>query len=162
MHFEGQQTIQAPRETVWAFLLDPNKVAECAPGFQGMQILAPDHFKPTLGVGIGSVKATFTLDVHLEDVREPEHAAMSGHGMAAGSAVDLRAVMDLVADSPTTTAMRWTADVVVSGKIASMGARLLESTANKLTARFFDCIRQKLEASAAAQAPAPANLGEPT
>jgi carbon monoxide dehydrogenase subunit G len=157
MHFEGQQTVQAPREVVWAYLLDPNKVAECAPGFQGMEILAPDHFKPKVGVGIGAIKAMFTLDVHLVDIQEPDHVAMTARGMAVGSAADLRAAMDLVADSPTTTGMRWTADVIVSGTIASMGARLLESTANKLTGRFFDCIRKKLEASVAS-----AGSGEPT
>jgi carbon monoxide dehydrogenase subunit G len=148
MHFEGQQTVHVPREAVWTFLMDPHTVADCAPGFQGMQVLSPEEFKPTLGIGIGAVKATFTLDVHLMDLREPEHIAMTGHGVAAGSATDLRAAMDLVMESDAVTTMRWAADVNVSGKIASMGARLLESTANKLTGRFFDCLRKKLEASA--------------
>jgi carbon monoxide dehydrogenase subunit G len=147
MHFEGQQTINAPLADVWAFMLDPNKVAECAPGFKSMEILGPDHFKPTLAVGIGAVKATFTLDVHLVDLQEQRHAGMTARGNAAGSAVEMRSGMDLSADSPTATLMRWTADVNVSGTIASVGARLLEGTANKLTAKFFDCLRQKLEAA---------------
>ncbi|HEX8035092.1 MAG TPA: carbon monoxide dehydrogenase subunit G [Ktedonobacterales bacterium] len=145
MHFEGQQTINAPVQTVWAYFMTPDKVAECAPGFQSMEILGPDHFKPKLAVGVGAVKANFTLDVTLTDVQEPSHIAMQAHGVAAGSAVDMRSAMDLVTESDTTTTMRWTADVNVSGTIASMGARLLEGTANKLTAKFFDCLRQKLE-----------------
>lgn len=153
MHFEGQQTINAPIAAVWAFVLDPNKVAECAPGYKSMEILAPDHFKPTLAVGVGPVKATFTLDVTLADVQPTSHAAMRGRGSAAGSAVDMTAAVDLAALSDTTTDMRWTADVNVSGTIASVGARLLEGTAQKLTAQFFDCMRQKLEASAASPAP---------
>ncbi len=148
MHFEGTQTINAPIEKVWAHVLDPNKVAECAPGFKTMEILGPDHFKPTVAVGVGAVKATFTLDVHLVDLKEPSHAGVTGRGQAAGSAVELRAAMDLTSESPTATKMVWTADVNVSGTIASVGARLLEGTAHKLTARFFDCLRQKLEAPA--------------
>jgi carbon monoxide dehydrogenase subunit G len=150
MHFEGEQTIQAPITAVWAFFMDPNKVAECAPGFKSMQILAPDHFKPTLAVGVGAVKATFTLDVTLVDLREPTHAAMQGRGSAAGSGVDMRSAMDLSPESDTVTRMRWTADVNVSGTIASVGARLLEGTAHKLTNKFFDCFRQKVEAPASA------------
>lgn len=153
MHFEGQQAIIAPIAAVWAFVLDPNKVAECAPGYKSMEILAPDHFKPTLAVGVGPVKATFTLDVTLADVQPTSHAAMRGRGSAAGSAVDMTAAVDLAALSDTTTDMRWTADVNVSGTIASVGARLLEGTAQKLTAQFFDCMRQKLEASASSPAP---------
>lgn len=145
MHFEGQQTINTSIQTVWEYFMTPDKVAECAPGFQSMEILGPDHFKPKLAVGVGAVKATFTLDVTLADMQEPSHIAMQARGVAAGSAVDMRSAMDLVAESDTTTTMRWTADVNVSGTIASVGARLLEGTANKLTTRFFDCLRQKLE-----------------
>jgi carbon monoxide dehydrogenase subunit G len=145
VHFEGQQTINAPIQTTWEFLMDPQRVAECAPGFQSMEVLSPEHFKPKVAVGVGSVKATFTLDVTLVGLRPPDHAAMTGHGVAAGSAVDMRSSMDLVADSDTATTMTWVMDVTVSGKIASVGARLLEGTARKLTAKFFDCLRQKLE-----------------
>ncbi len=149
MHFEGQETINAPMQAVWAFFMDPHRVAECAPGYQSMEVLAPDHFKPKVGVGVGAVKATFTLDVMLTDLREPEHAVVKGHGVAAGSAVDLTGTMDLVAESDAVTRMNWVADVNVSGTIASVGARLLEGTARKLTARFFECMRQKVEAPSA-------------
>jgi carbon monoxide dehydrogenase subunit G len=145
MHFEGQQTINAPIETVYAHVLDPNKVAECAPGYKSMEILGPDHYKPTIAVGVGAVKATFTLDVQVGEKNEPSHAAMTGRGQAAGSAVEMRAAMDLAAQSESATTMNWTADVNVSGTLASVGARLMEGTAHKLTARFFDCLRQKLE-----------------
>lgn len=148
MHFEGSQQIQASRETVFKFLLDPDKVAGCAPGFISMDVLAPDHFKPTLGVGIGAVKAKFTLDVQLANVRDPEHGEVKAHGVAAGSAVDMTAVVDLVPVSDAETTMNWVSDVLVSGTIASVGARLLESTAHKQIAKFFDCFRQKLEAPA--------------
>lgn len=145
MHFEGTQQIKAPQQSVFNFLLDPNKVAGCAPGFISMEILEPDHFKPTLGVGIGAVKAKFTLDVQLEDIRKPDHGAVKAHGVAAGSAVDMTAVVDLIPVSDSETTMNWVSDVIVSGTIASVGARLLENTAHKQIAKFFDCFRQKLE-----------------
>ena len=146
MHFEGTQQIKASQQAVFKFLLDPNKVAGCAPGFISMDILAPDHFKPTLGVGIGAVKAKFTLDVQLQDIREPDHGEVKAHGVAAGSAVDLTAVVDLIPVSDSETTMNWVSDVIVSGTIASVGARLLEGTAHKQIAKFFDCFRQNLEA----------------
>ena len=145
MHFEGTQQIKAPSRAVFDSILDPDRVAACAPGFVSMEKLAPNHYKPTLGVGIGAVKAKFTLDVQVEDIREFDHAAMKGHGVAAGSAVDMNAAVDLVPVSEAETTMNWVADVTVSGTIASVGARLLESTAHKQIAKFFDCFRQKLE-----------------
>jgi carbon monoxide dehydrogenase subunit G len=146
MHFAGEQTINAPIETVWAYFMDPNKVAQCAPGFKSMEILGPDHFKPTVGVGIGAVKATFTLDVTLKELRQPNHAEVTARGNAVGSAVDMTAKVDLTATSETVTTMQWAADVAISGTLASIGGRLIESTAKKLTGQFFDCTRQHLEA----------------
>ena len=157
MHFEGSQQIKASKEAVFSFLLDPDKVASCAPGFISMDVLGPDHFKPTLGVGVGAVKAKFTLDVQLQNIHEPDHGEVKAHGVAAGSAVDLIAIVDLAAVAETETTMSWVADVTVSGTIASVGARLLESTAHKQIAKFFACFKQKLEAptpeAAASEAP---------
>ncbi len=59
MEFSGTQTIAAPIETVWAFLLDVNKVAACAPGFQSLEVLGEEHWKAIVAVGIGPVKAKF-------------------------------------------------------------------------------------------------------
>jgi carbon monoxide dehydrogenase subunit G len=42
--------------------------------------------------------------------------------------------------------MDWSADVAILGTIASVGARLIEGTANKLITQAFDCMRAKLEA----------------
>ena len=42
------------------------------------------------------------------------------------------------------TDLAWSADVVVHGMIASVGARLLDGFAKKQTEQFFGCIRSKL------------------
>ena len=51
-----------------------------------------------------------------------------------------------LSDGPDgTTVMDWTADVNLSGTLASVGARLIEGTANKMIGQTFDCMRAKLE-----------------
>jgi carbon monoxide dehydrogenase subunit G len=42
--------------------------------------------------------------------------------------------------------MDWVADVNVSGTLASVGSRMMEGVAHKLTAQFFGCFQQKIEA----------------
>lgn len=147
MHFEGQQSINAPIETVWAFLLDPNRVGPCAPGYQRVEVISDERFRALVSVGLGPVKATFNLDATLADLRPPQHAVVRARGVAGGSAVDMASTMDLEAEGESATRMSWSADVTVSGTIASVGARLMNSTAEGMTAKFFGCIRQQLEAS---------------
>ncbi len=145
MYFSGTQTIATPIGKVWSFLLDVNKVAACAPGFQSLEELGEEHWKAIVSVGVGPVKAKFTLDVTRPEMQEPEHMVVKGRGKAPGSAVELSGDMNLTALDDEQTRMDWEATVVVSGTIASVGARLMQGTAQKLTGQFFDCLKTKLQ-----------------
>ncbi|MGB8343997.1 MAG: carbon monoxide dehydrogenase subunit G [Ktedonobacteraceae bacterium] len=144
MEFSGSQAIAASNAKVWAFLLDVNNVASCAPGFQSLEELGPEHWKAVVAVGVGPVKAKFTLDVTRPEMQEPERMIVKGRGKAPGNAVDLFGEMLLVAEEGEQTRMDWKATVVVSGTIASVGARLLQGTADKLTGQFFECLKAKI------------------
>jgi len=146
MEFSGTQTVAAPIEKVWAFLMDVNNVAACAPGFQSLEVLEDERWKAVVAVGVGAVKAKFTLDITRPEMRDPEHMTMKGRGKAPGSAVDLFGDMHLTSLEGGETRMDWKATVTVSGTIASVGARLLQGTAERLTGQFFDCLKTKLEA----------------
>ncbi len=146
MEFSGTQTIAAPIQKVWVFLLDVNNVAACAPGFQSLEELGTEHWKAVVAVGVGAVKAKFTLDVTRPEMQEPQHMVVKATGKAPGSAVDLFGDMNLTSIEDGQTRMDWKATVVVSGTIASVGARLLGSLAEKLTGQFFDCLKTKLQA----------------
>ncbi|HLZ59559.1 MAG TPA: carbon monoxide dehydrogenase subunit G [Ktedonosporobacter sp.] len=146
MEFSGTQTIAVPIERVWAYLLDVNKVATCAPGFQSLEELEEEHWKAIIAVGVGPVKAKFTMDVTRPEMHEPDLMVVKGRGKAPGSAVELSGKMNLSALDEGQTQMDWSANVVVSGTIASVGARLLSGTAEKLTGQFFDCLKTKLQA----------------
>src|SRR5579859_4381076 len=118
MEFSGTQTLDAPVQRVWAFLMDVNNVAECAPGFQSLEVLGDEHWKAVVGVGVGAVKAKFTLDVTRPELQEPELMVVKARGKAPGSAVDMSGDMRLTAVNATQTRMDWQAHVVVSGTIA--------------------------------------------
>jgi carbon monoxide dehydrogenase subunit G len=146
MQFSGTVEIAAPRDRVWAFLMDPHQVGSCGPGVESIEVIDDDHFKAKAKVGVGFISARFVVDMTVAERREPELAVLKAHGQAPGSAVDATANMRLsgAPDGPTT--MDWSADVAIAGTIASVGARLIEGTANKMIGQTFDCIRAKLEA----------------
>jgi carbon monoxide dehydrogenase subunit G len=147
MEFSGTQKIAVPIEKVWAFLLDVNNVAGCAPGFQSLEVLGDEHWKAVVSVGVGPVKAKFTMDVTRPEMHEPDLMIVKGRGKAPGSAVEMSGTMNLVSEGPEETRMDWSATVTVSGTLASIGARLMNSTAEKLTGQFFDCLKTKLQSA---------------
>ena len=146
MKFQGIVPIAAPRDRVWAFLMDADQVGSCGPGVESIEVIDADHFKVKAKVGVGFISARFSVDVTVAERAEPDLAVLTAHGQAPGSAVDATATMALSgpADGPTT--MEWSADVTISGTLASVGARMIEGTADKLIGQTFDCLRTKLEA----------------
>jgi carbon monoxide dehydrogenase subunit G len=75
----------------------------------------------------------------------PDRAVIKAHGQAPGSAVDATASMTLADGADGGTRMDWSADVAISGSLASLGARLIEGTANKMIGQTFTCMKEKLE-----------------
>ena len=149
MKFSGTVDINAPRERVWAFLMDPDQVGPCGPGVETIEVVDETHFKATAKVGIGFISARFNIDMEIAERDEPNQAVIKAHGQAPGSAVDATATMSLRDGDGGGTTMDWGADVLIGGTIASVGARLIEGTANKMIGQTFDCIRSKLESPAA-------------
>jgi uncharacterized protein len=146
MHFEGSVPINASRDKVWAFLIDPNQVGSCGPGVESVEVIDETHFKATAKVGVGFISARFVVNMELVDLAPPDQANIKAHGQAPGSAVDATATMRLSDGDGGGTTMDWEADVNISGTLASVGARLIEGTADKMIGQTFDCIRTKLEA----------------
>jgi uncharacterized protein len=146
MKFSGQLDIAAPRERVWAFVIDPNEVGQCGPGVESIEVIDDTHFKATAKVGIGFINARFVVNMELAEQQPPDRAVLKAHGQAPGSAVDATASMALTDNASGGTLMDWSADVAIAGSLASLGARLIEGTANKMIGQTFDCMKAKLEA----------------
>jgi carbon monoxide dehydrogenase subunit G len=146
MRFEGSVPIRASRERVWAFVIDPQQVGPCGPGVESIDVVDGTHFKATAKVGIGFINARFVINMEFAEQQPPDRAVIKAHGQAPGSAVDASAEMRLSDGPDGTTVMDWGADVNIAGTLASVGARLIEGTANKMIGQTFDCMRAKLEA----------------
>lgn len=146
MQFAGSTRIDAPRERVWAFVIDPEQVGWCGPGVESIEEIDATHYRARAKVGIGVISARFSVNLELAEAVPPDRAVIRASGQAPGSAVDARGEMVLSGPAEGPTTLTWTADVSIFGTIASVGSRLIEGTANKLIGQTFDCIRAKLEA----------------
>jgi carbon monoxide dehydrogenase subunit G len=146
MQFQGTVEIAAPRDRVWAFVIDPQQVGHCGPGVVSMKKIDDLHYHAIAKVGVGFVSTRFKGTLEIVDEEAPLRAVLKASGQAPGSAADALATMHLDdGDEADTTVMRWVAEVSISGKLASVGARLIEGTTNKLIGQTFDCIKATLE-----------------
>ena len=145
MELEGTFSVRAPRDRVWSFFLNPHELSSCISDPHSFEVVDETHFKGQIKAGVAFIRGTFTGSVEIVERVPPERARIKAHGAGMGNAFDIDSTVELSESSGVTTA-RWKADVVLSGSIASMGARLLRPTIDKKTNEFFENARKKLQA----------------
>lgn len=150
MLLKGDVTIRAPRKQVWDFLTDPNQIGQCVPGVEKIEIIEPNKkYRGVVSIGLGSVKARFNGDVDVLELDEPNRAKLKAHGTATGTVADLLSEMSLSDGADGSTVVHWTADVNVSGQLASLASRLMLPVSQKLSEQFYNEVRRKIETAEA-------------
>jgi carbon monoxide dehydrogenase subunit G len=146
MHLKGDVVIKAPRKKVWDFLTDPNQIGQCVPGVEKIETIEPlKKYRGIVSVGLGSVKARFSGDVDILELDEPTRAKLKAHGTATGSAADAVSEMTLSDGPDGSTSVNWTADINISGQLASLVSRLMVPVSQKLAGVFYDEVRKRIE-----------------
>jgi len=146
MLLKGDVTIHAPRKKVWDFLTDPNQIGQCIPGIEKIETIEEmKRYHGVVSVGLGSVKARFSGEVDILELDEPNRAKLKAHGTATGSAADAVSEMSLSDGPDNSTIVHWTADINVSGQLASLASRLMAPVSQKLAGVFYDEVRKQIE-----------------
>jgi len=139
MDMSGRIELKAPKQRVWESLNDPEILKACIPGCESLERTADDGFAAVAVLKVGPIKAKFQGKVHLLDIVAPTSYTISGegHGGIAGFAAG-SAKVALEEIDPQTTELSYYTEAKVGGKIAQLGARLIDSTAKKLAGQFFE------------------------
>lgn len=137
MQLTGTERIQAPRAAVWRALNDPEILKDCIPGCESIELLSPTEMKARVGLRLGPIKANFEGRVTLSDIDPPNGYTISGEGSGgpAGGAKGSAKVQ--LSEDQGATLLNYSVESQVSGKIAQLGARLIDATAQKLAGDFF-------------------------
>lgn len=145
----GTQKIEAPREAVYAALNDTEVLRQCIPGCQTIEKVADDELKATVRLKIGPMKVTFNGKVKLSNLDPPNGYTIAGEGTG-GVAGHAKGSADVkLAAEGETTDLTYTVKADIGGKIAQLGARLIDGTAKKLAGEFFSRLNQVVTGGAA-------------
>jgi uncharacterized protein len=138
MDMTGTQRIEAAREAVGAALNAPDVLKRCIPGCESIEKISDTEMNAKVTLKIGPVKASFTGTVRLSDLDPPNGYQISGEGAggAAGFAKGGAAVR--LQKDGSATILDYDVKAQIGGKLAQRGGRLIDATAEKLAAEFFE------------------------
>jgi carbon monoxide dehydrogenase subunit G len=157
MELKGEQVLPLPRERVWAALNDPEILKASVPGCEAFERVGDNEFQIVMAASVGPVKARFKGKMTLSDLKPPQSysLAFEGSGGAAGFGKG-GAHVELEEDGAGTKLV-YTSHAQVGGRLAQVGARLIDGVARKMAADFFGrftvaLLGQQAETSSAANA----------
>ena len=162
MLIENEFEVPAPADRTWAFLLDVERVAPCAPGAELTETVDDRTWKGRVNVKVGPVAMVFAGTVAIQERDDDQRRVVlvakgqetKGKGAASAS------VTTWLEERPAGSLVKIQADVTVSGTVAQLSRGLLPDVSRRLTSEFAECLRSRIpaEPSVAADpgAPSPA------
>ena len=153
--------INAPANNAWDVLQDIKVVASCMPGAEITDQMDDTYFKGQVKVKIGPATAAFKGELELKSI-DADKRELNLLGKGSDIKGTSSATLDLIASIRETgdgqCELVGKSNIVVNGKFASFGGRMMDSVSDRIIQQFADNFAHKVvslgegaEAEAAAE-----------
>jgi len=145
MKLTGTQTFPAPRQKVWEFLTDPQRIAKCMPGCEKLEAVGENEYSSQINVGLAAVKGVYTGKVKLDEMQPPAHYKMLIDGKGKQGFIKGSGTLDFE-DQNGQTLVKYNGDIQVGGPLASVGQRMIDGAAKMMIGQFFTAMEAEIKA----------------
>ena len=158
MQFSNEFTAPAPPDQVFDTLMDVRGVAGCLPGASIGEDTEDGGLEATVAVKVGPIRMSYGGTVHVVSRDDAARTAsmrvrareQRGQGTAEAT-LGLAVVEDGAGGSRATV----TTDLMVTGRVAQMGAGIMQDVASSMVDDFAACLSARLTPASAPEAPSP-------
>jgi carbon monoxide dehydrogenase subunit G len=157
MDMTGERRIAAPRQVVWDALNDTTTLKASIPGCETLEKTDDTHMKATAAVKLGPISARFNGAVTLSDINAPNSYTITGEGQGGVAGFAKGGAKVFLTDDAGATLLKYEVNAQVGGKLAQLGARLIDASAKQMAEQFFtkfsDEVQKLVPAEAAPATP---------
>jgi 2-furoyl-CoA dehydrogenase large subunit len=132
----GSLKITAAADQVWRALLDPAMLARTIPGCHKLDEVGPNDYRADVSLGVGVIKGRFSARVTLSNLDPPRSALLSG-SLSGPLGVSVGSGRVRLTPAGEGTKIDYDYTVEISGTIAAVGGRMLDSATKVLIKQFF-------------------------
>jgi uncharacterized protein len=147
---EERFDVAAAPEAVWAFLLDPGRLAACIPGCERLEVVDERTYRLRVTVKVGFLATTQDVRMTVVEAEPPRRLVAEGRGedTRLGSQVDIRNTLELAPAGSGVTTVRYRSEVKVLGRLGGVGDAVMKVKARELAGVFAERVRAAIEATA--------------
>jgi carbon monoxide dehydrogenase subunit G len=152
---DKQYPVASSVEAAWQVLSNMNELATCMPGAQITEEIDATHYKGAVKVKVGPAVAAFagTIEILTLDVGARTLKMMGKGADKGGSSASMELTATLVPADGGNCTLQGHAEVIVNGKFAQFGGRMMTSVSDMILAQFAEVFSQKAQVVQAGMAP---------
>ena len=146
---EERFEVKAPVERVWQYLIDPQRVVQCLPGAELLELRDDGTFLGSIKVKVGPLSMSYKGQGKFTEINEETHQVrMVGDAREVGGSgstkVSMLSTVSTLASGGCEVLVN--ADIDLVGKIVQFGRGRIEEVSRQMFRQFSTCVRQQLEA----------------
>jgi carbon monoxide dehydrogenase subunit G len=148
MQLENSFSVGAPPDTVFAYLIDVNKVVGCVPGAELSEVVDPTTFKGKVKIKVGPITVAYSGTAKIVDRNDTQHTATleaEGRETTGPGSARAKALMSVEADGAGST-VKIVTDYNVAGRVAQFGRGVMEDVSRRIVNDMAACIKANVEA----------------
>lgn len=158
MDLSGDFIFDAPQELTWQAIQDPDVLASVMPGGEDFKEIGENEYSGLLNIKVGPVQGKFTGTIKLSDIVHLEGYSIQVDGKGSPGFVKASGRLKLTGQEGKTH-MTYEGSAQVGGRIASVGQRLMETSAKSIIRQSLEGLNEYLKVQAAANQAAQATAG---
>jgi len=146
MRLDGEITVKAPREVVFNAVSNAQFFASCVEGVSEVAEIDQTHYTAVMETKLSFLRFKFKVSVELTRLESPSAIETKIEGKPLGFLGRLTAVATtMLTETEGETALRYTMDIALTGKLGSLGQSVFTAKANDMTKQFGDNLRAALQ-----------------
>lgn len=138
MKIAGSNSVPLPKERAYRALQDPAILAQCMPGCESLEKTGDDEYAMKMKMVLAAVSGQFQGKVRISESNPPDSFRLAVEGTGKVGFMKGDGLLTLSEEEAGKTKVDFDGEVQVGGTIASVGQRLIDSTAKLVIKRFFD------------------------
>jgi hypothetical protein len=144
MNIHGSRTLDAPRDAVFAAIMDPQVLLGVIPGCREIVQTSPTDYHGSIALRLPGIAGTFQTDVHVVEAEAPRFGVLEGTVSGAFGSLDGRATFRLIDDEAKTT-VDYDGHATIHGPLARLDSRFVASLAGSLIGQGLDALDTRLQ-----------------
>ena len=151
MKVEGEHIFEGTQKQVWDLFRDTDVMAAALPGTKKMEAVGDNVYEAVMNVRVGPVVGEFSGNLVISNENFPETYTMTVDGRGKPGFLKGAGDIILIDQGDNNTLMKYTGDVLIGGKLAGVGQRLIDTVSKSIINQAFDTLDQILVERTAAE-----------